>query len=119
MELIGSKEAKKMLAMGFKGNGCGSGFFSKKACYVLLLMLPRKQQNIMFLLQDIFDMHDAEYNISRALKSRFLKNKADSSLRINLEDALGINELTTGFKPLFVNLIHSALIWGGDSSYWT
>lgn len=128
-----SDSAKELLAKGFVGNGCGSagGGWKKTLLGFLLRYI------FGFLLEESCKRHDAEYSLSRTIKSRPRKLKADIDFQINLE--LELMEYPENFTPRrrmlyervgyyrrFVDwairniprLFHAAVVAGGQHSYW-
>ena len=108
-----SRYAQRLVNNGFVGNGCGSGILSHILCWLLMSWF-----NIT--IKYSWDWHDAEYSISRSLKSGPHKKDADNFLRENLLDEMGIDPTkdTTSYKYKFATLVHAALVLKGDAAYW-
>jgi len=113
-----SPEARMLIDKGFKGNGCGSGLVSKLLCWIATRFFDAD-------LSEVWRIHDAEYSLSRTLKTRSKKKLADDNLWFNLSKKLHIPEFVEvnnynkhKYKKLFVKLIHTILLFKGDEAYW-
>ena len=110
-----SKEAKRLLKIGFKGNGCGSDKVSKILCSVAMLPFDLALKRD---LQDCWSIHDAEYTITTALKSDIHKAHADDWLKSNMECVFKQHNISTNYSKRFVTVVHYSLLFGGNKAYW-
>lgn len=111
-----SNEARELIEKGFKGNGCGSGFFSHTLCVIAQVFIGAD-------LSPVWMRHDAEYSVSRSIKSRKKKNQADADAEFNINAILRLPQVPvsgakTNAKVAFAKVIHAALVLGGDNAYW-
>jgi len=111
-KLFISKEAKKLIDIGFKGNGCGSGFISHILCWLA-------QKVIKVDLELVWDYHDAEYSIPYKKRSLSHKEQADYYVHKNIDLLANIDKTSTGFKVKFARGIHAVLILKGHNAYWS
>lgn len=113
--LLISKEALELIeGKGYTGNGCGSGIFSQMLCFVATMFLKVD-------LSDVWLVHDAEYDLSRTIKSSSRKAEADLNAELNLKAKFGLSGEPTGDKKylhMFSNAVHALLVLGGDYAYW-
>jgi hypothetical protein len=104
-------EAQQLIDKGFNGNGCGSGLVSKVLCKIVcktLLIDPDK-------LKIVWKIHDAEFSLSRTVKSMERQSVANNNLYLNLMDILGDQ---SGWRYSVAKMLHTALVWGSDGAYW-
>ena len=109
-----TKHAKKLITLGFKGDGCGSGMVSKTLCWLA-------QKAIGADLSLVWQYHDAEYSIKEKYKSTGHKILADSSAHHNIMVLTNIptDKPTNSFRARFAKVIHSVLVMYGSNSYWS
>ena len=115
-----TKEAKEIIKNGFKSNGCGSDFISMVLCFILQLQFDNKQRA---LLRICWKYHDAEYSLSRTIKSRTKRLQADSDLQWNIDTVLGNDPKMPdmkrrGWSYNFGSIIHAVLLYKGSKAYW-
>jgi len=108
-----SKEAKVLVSKGFVGNGCGSGWASKIACYALEQFFDTN-------LSEAWLYHDAEYSLSRSIKSAERRELADADLHDNINTLMGIEpeDGSNPFRARLGKIVHAALVLKGDRAYW-
>ena len=111
-----SNEAQVLVDNGFKGNGCGSGFLSHAICGVAQMFVGVD-------LSRVWLNHDAEYSLSRSVKTLTRKNMADSDAEYNINALLCVPlTYSKGSKiparAKFARLVHTVLVLGGSDAYW-
>lgn len=112
---IKSSFAEHLLESGYVGNGCGTGRISQYLC---------KKLSDFFSVSvvDSWKIHDAEYSVSRRVKSAKHKENADTNLYRNLHKELGLDpnkEVDRNSRKMqFCKIVYAALTLKGDGAYW-